>query len=123
MNNQQQQQQGNVLLLPLVFAISATLHLFLVKRKAIEQNKKKNYEGSCHCKAVKFIVRAPTHLVAWNCNCSICFMKKNWHFVIPAKDLTLLSGHEQLSSYQFNTKVARHLFCRICGVQAYYHPR
>ena len=115
--------QTKDLVLPVLFALSAALHLFLIRRREIEQNKKKIYEGSCHCGAVTFQVKAPSHLVAWNCNCSVCFMKKNWHFVVPASDLTLLKGEDELTTYQFNTKVAKHKFCRVCGVQAYYHPR
>ena len=35
----------------------------------------------------------------------------------------MISGEEHLTTYQFNTKVAKHVFCNICGVQAYYRPR
>eukprot|EP01033_Poteriospumella_lacustris_P008949 gene8949-6426_t len=84
----------------------------------------KAYTGSCHCNSVRFNLLAPRHLVVWNCNCSICFMKKNWHFVIPAEQFSLLeSSKDYLTEYRFNTKTARHLFCKICGVQAYYVPR
>ncbi|RYH15849.1 hypothetical protein EON65_31025 [archaeon] len=37
--------------------------------------------------------------------------------------LTLLLGSDFLTEYRFNTKVARHVFCKKCGVQAYYIPR
>eukprot|EP01036_Dinobryon_divergens_P028943 gene28943-37967_t len=50
-------------------------------------------------------------------------MKKNWHFIIPASSLKLISGENNLTEYKFNTRVARHMFCKTCGVQAYYHPR
>ena len=54
---------------------------------------RKEYHGSCHCKRVKFhILDAPTHLVVWDCNCSICKMKKNWHFIIPETTFKLISG-------------------------------
>ena len=37
----------------------------------------------------------------------------------------LFAAHpaERLSEYNFGTGVARHLFCRRCGVQSFYHPR
>ena len=41
------------------------------------------HRGACHCGAVQFEVQAPPHVVAWDCNCSICHMKRNLHFVVP----------------------------------------
>lgn len=52
----------------------------------------KTYDGSCHCGEVCFTVKAAKHLVVWDCNCSICYMKKNWHFIVPAKDFRITSG-------------------------------
>lgn len=81
------------------------------------------YQGSCHCKAVVFQVEAPSDLVVFKCNCSICHIKQNHHFIIPESAFTLISGSDQLTEYRFNTKVAVHLFCKICGVQSFYRPR
>jgi hypothetical protein len=82
------------------------------------------YSGACHCFAVNFKLKAPKHLVVWNCNCSICQMKKNHHFIIPRKDFFLSpASEEHLTEYTFNTKQAKHLFCKNCGVQAHYIPR
>ena len=81
------------------------------------------YSGGCHCRAVTFALRAPEHLVVWECDCSICKMKKNFHFIIPERDFKLLSGANVLQEYRFNTKTAIHLFCSVCGVQSYYSPR
>ena len=81
------------------------------------------YTGGCHCKAVTFECIAPKTLVVWDCNCSICYMKKNWHFIVPEANFTLLTGSESLQEYRFNKKIARHLFCKVCGVQAFYRPR
>ena len=64
----------------------------------------------CH-DCSKFEVDAPAELVAWDCNCSICNMKKNWHFMVPKTRLRLLSGEDQLSTYTFNTKVAQVRMC------------
>eukprot|EP00605_Chrysophyceae_sp_TOSAG23-4_P000611 GSChrysophyteH1.ASY1.ANO1.688.1 assembled CDS len=83
------------------------------------------YGGQCHCGAVKFRVRAPKRLVAWLCNCSICEMKKNTHFVVPFADFILLplAAHGGITTYTFNTHTAKHTFCATCGVQSFYHPR
>jgi len=55
----------------------------------------------------RFEVDAPAEIVAWNCNCSICNMKKNWHFMVPKSRLRLLKGEDCLTTYRFNTKVAQ----------------
>lgn len=82
------------------------------------------YTGSCHCGKVKFRVKANRHLIVYQCNCSICSMKKNYHFIVPSVNFKLESGSDEyLSVYQFNSKVAKHTFCAVCGVQAFYHPR
>ena len=81
------------------------------------------HSGSCHCRAVTFEVDAPSDVTVWECNCSICAMKRNTHFVVPACRFRLLTGADDLTEYRFNTGVARHRFCRVCGVQAFYHPR
>jgi hypothetical protein len=108
---------GLFALIPLI------VHYVQSRKHHVQFEEKKIYHGSCHCKAVKFVCTAPKHLVVWNCNCSICFMKKNWHFIIPQSSFELLSGAEALTEYRFNTKKAKHVFCKHCGVQAYYTPR
>jgi hypothetical protein len=75
------------------------------------EKQSKTYHGSCHCGKVQFKVVGPRHLVAWDCNCSICHMKKNWHFIVPYADFELLSGSDVLTEYKFNTMVAKHVFC------------
>jgi hypothetical protein len=50
-------------------------------------------------------------------------MKKNWHFIIPEANFKLLTGAESLQEYRFNKKIAKHMFCKNCGVQAFYRPR
>ena len=83
----------------------------------------KEYRGQCHCGTVKFMCAAPRNLTVWKCNCSICFMKQNHHFVVSEHAFTLLCGEDQLSEYNFGSGVARHLFCKFCGVQSFYKPR
>ena len=35
----------------------------------------------------------------------------------------LIQGREALSTYSFNTQVARHYFCSTCGIKSFYVPR
>ncbi|ETW08527.1 hypothetical protein H310_01090 [Aphanomyces invadans] len=84
---------------------------------------KVTHAGSCHCCAVRFEFDAPDHLVAFDCNCSICAMKRNVHTIVPSSSFRLLAGEEVLTTYTFNTHTAKHKFCRICGVQPFYVPR
>ena len=81
------------------------------------------YFGGCHCRAVTFEVEAPEDLVVFKCNCSICHIKQNHHFIVPQSNFTLLSGQSSLTEYRFNTRVAVHLFCSVCGVESFYRPR
>ena len=45
------------------------------------------------------------------------------HVIVPEERFELLAGAELLTSYSFNTGVARHLFCDRCGVKSFYRPR
>ncbi|KAK2155579.1 hypothetical protein LSH36_236g02000 [Paralvinella palmiformis] len=81
------------------------------------------HSGGCHCGAVRFTVEAPSDLTVYDCNCSICTKKQNVHFIVPTSRFKLIQGEDHLTLYQFNTKIAKHLFCKTCGVQAFYKPR
>lgn len=41
---------------------------------------------------------------------------------VPAESFTLLAGEEYLSMYQFNSKVAKRYFCKICGIYTFHCP-
>ena len=81
------------------------------------------HRGGCHCRRVRFEVDAPGHVEALDCNCSICRMTGFLHLIVPASRFRLLAGHDDLTEYTFNTGVAKHRFCRACGVKAFYIPR
>ncbi len=82
-----------------------------------------HHTGGCHCGRVRFEVIAPSDLEVSECNCSICSKSGYLHLTVPKSRFRLLSGEEQLTSYQFNTGTARHLFCSVCGVKSFYVPR
>jgi hypothetical protein len=81
------------------------------------------HRGGCHCGAVRFEVEAPAQLEAFECNCSICAKTAFLHLIVPESRFRLVSGADALTTYTFNTGVAQHLFCRACGVKAFYRPR
>jgi hypothetical protein len=82
-----------------------------------------NYQGSCHCGAVAFEVDAPSPLAVLDCNCSICTKSGFLHLIVPKSRFRLVRGDEALSTYTFNTGVAKHFFCKTCGMKPFYIPR
>jgi hypothetical protein len=45
------------------------------------------------------------------------------HLIVRQSDFRLLAGESDLAPYTFNTGVAKHYFCRHCGVKSFYVPR
>ena len=80
------------------------------------------YDGSCHCGRVRFRVRADL-TKATDCNCSMCRRKGFLHLILPPEQFELLQGRDELTTYTFNTGVAKHTFCRHCGIHPFYVPR
>jgi hypothetical protein len=81
------------------------------------------HTGGCHCGRVRFEIQAPAQIEVMDCNCSICAKAGYLHLTLPQSRFRLLSGSDCLTSYQFNTGTARHLFCSVCGVKSFYVPR
>ena len=78
----------------------------------------------CHCGAVRFSVEFPDEsLRGSRCNCTICAMKGAVMVYVPQAALTVTEGGEALACYSVNSGVAKHLFCRICGIKPFYIPR
>jgi hypothetical protein len=72
---------------------------------------------------VRFEVAAPARIEVGECNCSMCARTGYLHLMVPKSRFKLLSGEDVLTTYQFNTKTAKHLFCAVCGIKAFYVPR
>ncbi|HZC16546.1 MAG TPA: GFA family protein [Caulobacteraceae bacterium] len=79
--------------------------------------------GGCHCGAVRFEAALPDVIEAQSCNCSICERTGFIHIIVPPSRFRLKEGQAALTSYRFNTGVADHLFCLVCGVKSFYRPR
>lgn len=81
------------------------------------------YQGACHCGSIQFEVDAPEAVEVEDCNCSICSMTGYLHLIVPKSKFTLLQGADQLREYTFGSAVAKHLFCKRCGIKPFYIPR
>jgi hypothetical protein len=81
------------------------------------------HRGGCHCRRVQFEVDAPAIITVQDCNCSMCRMSGFLHLIVPHAQFRLISGQADISEYTFNTGVAKHRFCRVCGIKSFYIPR
>ena len=77
-----------------------------------------HYEGSCHCGAVKFAYEGEEITQGLRCSCSICRRKGAMMSTetIPLEVLHIKAKSEDLGLYQFGSAVAKHYFCRRCGI-------
>ena len=81
------------------------------------------HHGSCHCGKVRFEADGPADINATRCNCSICKQSGFLHMFVSHANFRLLSGEDALTTYTFNTGVAKHTFCSHCGIKPFYVPR
>ena len=80
------------------------------------------YLGSCHCGAVRYEVTAEiTELT--RCDCSLCSRKNALMAAVPKPALSLLTAWDEMTEYNWNTGVARHFFCRTCGIYTFHQKR
>ena len=57
------------------------------------------------------------------CDCSLCEMRGAVMVKVPEADLSILSGQDALSLYQWNMRIAQHYFCRHCGLYLFHNKR
>jgi hypothetical protein len=82
----------------------------------------KTYQGGCHCGQIRFEIETELSK-AIECNCSICTKKGALHHRVPPERFRLLSDQDALALYQSGTRIAKHWFCKHCGIHAYSNPR
>jgi len=80
------------------------------------------YVGSCHCGAVQFTVAAEVTDI-YRCDCSLCRMKGALMTSVHEDAFTLRTGADVLREHNWNTGVARHFFCSVCGIYPFHRKR
>jgi hypothetical protein len=82
------------------------------------------HDAACHCGTVRFRVRLPEGLRdVHRCTCSLCRMRGAVVIAVRLEYLTLLAGADNLTLYQFNTRTAKHWFCKTCGIYTHHQRR
>ena len=80
--------------------------------------------GQCHCGAVRFEVDFANGIGALNrCNCSICRKKGAVMASVSLANFRLIAGGDESTLYQWNTNIAKHHFCSICGIYTHHRRR
>jgi len=81
-------------------------------------------DAACHCGAVRFQLRLPDGFRSVRrCTCSFCRMRGAVVISARLEDFTLLAGADNLTLYQFNTRTAKHWFCKTCGIYTHHQRR
>lgn len=88
------------------------------------KNKIRTVHGSCHCEAVQFEfdLFSSQHDLR-RCNCSLCRRKGAIMLAVKIGNFRILRGAEELQLYQWNLKIARHYFCKTCGIYTHHQRR
>lgn len=79
---------------------------------------------SCHCGAVQMEMHLPDGVVApRRCDCSLCRRRGAIAGTTSLDRIRIIKGEDQLRLYQFNTRVAKHYFCAVCGIYTHHQRR
>jgi hypothetical protein len=81
-------------------------------------------QGSCHCGAVRFDFELPARAPDLRrCNCSLCRHKGAIMLSVAVGQFRIRCRAETFSLYQWNHQIARHYFCRVCGILTHHKRR
>lgn len=84
----------------------------------------KQYQGNCHCKAVRYQASLDIARGTNRCNCSLCWKARAWFVIVSARDFKLLTSQEEMGEYRWipQGKQTSHLtyrFCKHCGIRIF----
>lgn len=91
-------------------------------RSVMNSKLRQKYQGSCHCGSIKFEISTEIPELT-TCDCSICSRKNALMVKVHQDEFLLINGVQYLTEYQFNTKIAKHYFCKICGIYPFHRKR
>ena len=78
---------------------------------------------TCHCGAAELRVTLADGLAtARRCDCSFCRRRGVAPVTVNERDLEVVQGNT-LTLYQWNTGVAQHYFCSVCGIYTHHRRR
>lgn len=85
-------------------------------------------KASCHCGTVEFevVLKVPLddpNMKLARCNCSLCRRRQVVMAAVPLADLRVTKGADKLTLYQWNTEIAKHYFCSVCGIYTHHQRR
>lgn len=87
-------------------------------------DERKFHNAACHCGTVKFRLRlADEFNTIRRCTCSYCRMRGAIAVSAALKDIEFLQGEDNLTLYEFNTRTAKHYFCKTCGIYTHHQRR
>lgn len=82
------------------------------------------HRASCHCGAVVLEATLPTSLMsASRCTCSFCRRRGAAAVTAIASSVKVLQGVDNLTLYTWGTGVAKHYFCKTCGIYTHHQRR
>ena len=85
---------------------------------------KARHRLTCHCGDVVLELDLPDGIVnARRCNCSMCRRRGSIVASVPLAGIRILQGGDSLALYQFNTRTAKHYFCKRCGIYTHHQRR
>jgi len=81
-----------------------------------------SHAGSCHCGGVRFCVQHEL-VELTTCDCSLCVKRNAVMTKVPETALRIDEREDLLTLYEWNTKRAKHYFCRRCGIYLFHRKR
>ncbi|MCM2680379.1 GFA family protein [Echinimonas agarilytica] len=83
------------------------------------------YQGSCHCGDVTFKFVGELITKGLRCNCSLCARKGAvmTTYALAPSALQIKGKTEALATYTFGSEIAKHHFCKRCGIYTFHQTR